>query len=521
MKFLRGIVHSGLIGTPSEKAVVSRVLTLDSKRGSFLGRSKVISARDMLYSGLIDFVREQLPEHTIEEEYTYPRPELPLGSVKIPRDYIKNDDPDYQDREYQRVAVRKALYRQRGILELATGAGKSEIMIMISKYLLEHNLVEKIYVITGTRFLMKQAAARFEKRGLTGIGRLGGGFKFKPATIQCCVVDSLRTALEDATIYGGDNAIAEDFGTCDCIFFDECHHLAADSWVQLGESCPAIWRYGLTATAWSNPFEYSHSDMYLMGLTGGVIVNVPSKVLRRRGYLADPVVTMFSANKPVVSPRVRQWDNVYEEGIVKHSLRNSTILSLSQSLYEGEYKTLVFVGRINHGLLLVKHLVEMGCRNTYFVKGGELIYTWKPSGRWDINKITIGELSEQIRDEKNIVLVGTSVVDEGVDFPEVNALVMGTAMKKYRRSIQRAGRGMRPKEGDNKVYIFDFIDSMHPTLLHHSEYRIKTYELEEYEFSTSLEKTSELMGVPLSVEPGLYNYEWVKPSRKRRRRSAS
>ena len=108
------------------------------------------------------------------------------------------------------------------------------------------------------------------------------------------------------------------------------------------------------------------------------------------------------------------------------------------------------------------------------------------------------------------VFVHNSSLDEGIDIPSFNALIMSSAMKKYRRTIQRAGRGMRPKPGDNKVYIFDFVDSMHFKLWEHSTYRIKTYELEEYEFSSSIEETSKRMGIPFTLEDGLFRWKTIR-----------
>jgi superfamily II DNA or RNA helicase len=104
-------------------------------------------------------------------------------------------------------------------------------------------------------------------------------------------------------------------------------------------------------------------------------------------------------------------------------------------------------------------------------------------------------------------------MDEGVDCPSFNALIMSTAMKKYRRTVQRVGRGMRPKQDDNSVYIFDFVDSMHPGLLEHSEYRIQTYQLEMFDMTGDLSVTSDRMKIPLTAEDGLYT--WAEERRER------
>ena len=134
------------------------------------------------------------------------------------------------------------------------------------------------------------------------------------------------------------------------------------------------------------------------------------------------------------------------------------------------------------------------------------------------NKERAKEISEMVDEVDRTTLVITIVGDQGIDIPAVDSLIMGVAMKKYRRSIQRAGRGMRPKEGDNKVYIFDFMDNQNNVLRKHSYYRMETYQLEEYTFSNSLEETSERMKIPIQLETGLYQWDWVRGDKKKKSR---
>ncbi len=510
MKFIRGTIHAGLIAEYHEVDAVRDLLTFDKSKGSFLDFDRT------LYSGLVDFVQDilgDLYEIEVVEMDADEAPQLSIKDIKIPDDYLEFDEPDHIVRPYQKIAARKGIFKRRGIIEIATGGGKTEVAAIIMKWLLENDFAKKVYFVAGSRFLMKQAANRFEARGLKDVGRFGGGMKFEPATIQCCVIDSLRESLVEERM-GAPGEVLADFNQCDVIFFEECHHLSAVSWIDIGECCPAKYRYGLTATLWSDPFKYSHKDFYLIGLTGGLICHVPSSVLRRHGWLAHPIVTMVQVEAPLV-PKL-QWDKAYQAGIVRHKTRNSYVLSIAKSLYDGGYKTLTFVKEVNHGLLLVKLLTELGCKNSHFVMGGEKMWTWKPSGRWECRQITIEELAETVRDQDHVTIVGNTVLDEGIDVPSFNALIMGTAMKKYRRSIQRAGRGMRPKKGDNKVYIFDFVDAMNDTLLKHSVYRMQTYELEEYTFSESLEDISKEMKIDLSLDPNLFKFDWVRPNKKRR-----
>ena len=511
MKIIAGTIKSGIVGTPEEVAFVKGFLTIDKKEGSFL------SDEGLVYTGLIDFIKQGVKgrfEVEVLDLEGNPVVHQPVH-VDIPYDYLKFDNPKDELRDYQILALRKAITKKRGVLEIATGGGKTEIAAAMIKYLLETGRAKKVYFVAGTIFLMKQAAARFEKRGLERVGRFGGGYDFYPAPIQCCVSDSLNLAIKEELAGAPGDGVLQDFADCDAIFFDEAHHVPSKSWTLIGETCPATYRIGLTATAWSDPFEYHHKDLYLLGLTGDVICRIPSVVLREEGFLAEPVVTLVEVRHPAV--RLRQWQRVYEEGVVKHKVRNSLIVSIAKGLYESGSKCLVFVKEVNHGRLLVKSLVMQGCRNVHFVKGGERIWSYFPSDRWSHKKTSIEKLADLVNDSDQIVIVGNVVLDEGIDIPSFNSLIMGTAMKKYRRSLQRTGRGMRPKPGDNKVYVFDLVDAHNDILLGHSQYRVRTYELEEYTFAPSLDLVAEELGCAIELSDDVYEWEDLSPERTKAR----
>ncbi len=133
------------------------------------------------------------------------------------------------------------------------------------------------------------------------------------------------------------------------------------------------------------------------------------------------------------------------------------------------------------------------------------MWEWLPSGRWQISTTSIDRIADYVKSHDRVIVSSTSVFDEGIDVPEFAALILATAMQKYRRTIQRLGRGMRPK-ADNRVFIFDFCDKHHNFLQKHSHYRKATYEAEEMELVGSLEEMSRRMGIPLVLEAGLYHW---------------
>jgi superfamily II DNA or RNA helicase len=57
-----------------------------------------------------------------------------------------------------------------------------------------------------------------------------------------------------------------------------------------------------------------------------------------------------------------------------------------------------------------------------------------------------------------------------------------SGQRNYRRVIQRIGRALRPKPGDNKTLIIDFMDHTHFYLTAQSRARIKVYEHDNYRY---------------------------------------
>jgi superfamily II DNA or RNA helicase len=129
-----------------------------------------------------------------------------------------------------------------------------------------------------------------------------------------------------------------------------------------------------------------------------------------------------------------------------------------------------------------------------FNQGGSISYLYKSSGKVIKNYWNINQISEYINESEKVFVIATQVFDEGIDIPAFNVVIMAGAMKKHRRLIQRSGRGMRPKEGNNCVYLFDFYDNQHVFLRKQSDVRINTYENEGYIYK-SLDEIKEITGI--------------------------
>lgn len=88
-------------------------------------------------------------------------------------------------RDYQYDAVKAALNERRGIVNVATNGGKTEIASGIIKQILPHlRGSETILFVTHSKEIFHQSAARIEKRLNINVGKVGdGSWDVKPVTL--------------------------------------------------------------------------------------------------------------------------------------------------------------------------------------------------------------------------------------------------------------------------------------------------------------------------------------------------
>jgi superfamily II DNA or RNA helicase len=247
------------------------------------------------------------------------------------------------------------------------------------------------------------------------------------------------------------------------IFSDECHHLPSDTLEAIFNRCPAQYRFGLSGTAFDgNPVR----DYRLMAATGPIIADVRNKELIDRGVSAKPKVFFLKSKAKELKDDLTYQEAV-KEGIVYNEERNRQILHLVQDLLgQGKKAVLVLSPRKMHGLQLFS-LMQSESIDVTFNHGSTPDAIRKQSLR-------------NFRDEGG-VMIGSTIYDEGIDVPAIEALILAGGGKSKRQLLQRIGRALRRKKEENVVEIYDFYDWHHSYLARHSAQRLKTHYKEEFE----------------------------------------
>lgn len=117
--------------------------------------------------------------------------------------------------------------------------------------------------------------------------------------------------------------------------------------------------------------------------------------------------------------------------------------------------SMVLVQRRNHGDRINELLGKVGMR-AEFINGDDDAEGRKRA----LSKLGTGEIQ---------VLIGTNILDVGVDVPSVGCIVLAGGGKAEVANRQRIGRGLRAKKtGPNICFVLDFMDEHNQHLQEHA-----------------------------------------------------
>ena len=372
-------------------------------------------------------------------------------------------------RDYQTEALENLTANERGVLQLATGAGKT----LLAAHLIARKALPSIFFV-HTKDLLYQTVHVMEDtlEGQT-IGVVGDG-RAEPARVTVATIQTAVRALDlkpkkqttdEVPVWKDEAAaslsetdrqrIARALDQCQLLVFDECHHIPAESFYEIAMSLPnAYYRYGLSATPWRS----DQSDLMIEAALGPKLCVVRSTDLINRGYLVAPMITMYEI-LPTGRRLPRQFAGVYKSEVVEHPERNAIIAEVAEHAVKQGKSVLILVNQIQHGKIL-----EQAIDVATFIHG-------KDSG--EVRE----EALDRLRSKTDQVLIATTLADEGLDLPSLDVLILAGAGKSETRALQRVGRAIRPYPGKKKATIVDFWDQCQ-YLEEHSRQRFEIYQTE-------------------------------------------
>lgn len=451
---------------------------------------------DCFLRGLLPWVHEELvgkgiiPEYIVDSDDFDPRP-----FVRCPVDIL----PGLTPRDYQLHAAEMAFNHRRGIVQAATGAGKTVVIALVNA-MVERFEGGNTLTMVNKKHLLYQSVEKFRQYGLKDVGIIGDGV-YEPGMHTVAMVQSLNRSMRQ-----GDTTFKRVYA----VNWDETHHAGANSWMTVAYNVASKLSIGYSGTPFRTGYvnNVDPADMQMQGITGSVLVRITASELIERGLLAKPFIYMVpvdpahcresrSKEQRKKAREAKSWAQVEDAWISNNPHRNDLITRLAVNLVGYNQPPLVLVRKIAHGKELLRLFVAAGLK-PIFLSGGPKRHLFDPTCEDDVRSEASddadADVQQYLSGEYN-VLIGSTVFDEGVDLPAVSAVINCAGGKAFVSNLQRVGRGLRPKAGDNRAFIFDFIDHGHDWVERHSYERIQDYHTEPaYEVFMGYTPTVTLFG---------------------------
>lgn len=348
--------------------------------------------------------------------------------------------------DYQPETIRRLLRHGRMIARVATGGGKSNICALAISTLRLPTLF-----LTTRSVLMYQMKDHLEKCGFVP-GVLGDSVWAPRKGVNVGMVQTLVARLAEGHPEREKTlALLKYFRL---VIGEEAHEAGGNSYYDILQHCTeADYRLALTATPFMRSDE--EANMRLMAAFGPIGITVSEKTLIDRGILARPIFKFLDVGSSATLRRSTRWPTCYEVGIVENQARNLAFVEeIARGVGHG-LTGIMLIQRKNHGQILEGMLRDRGIRAT-FIFG-------------DSDQAERREALTDLAKKQLDVLVGSTILDVGVDVPSVGMVANAGGGKAEVAIRQRIGRGLREKkQGPNICHVVDSSDKVNKTLQEHA-----------------------------------------------------
>ncbi|PHM52417.1 DEAD/DEAH box helicase [Xenorhabdus hominickii] len=429
---------------------------------------------------------------------------LGLPNPKI-NDFLYNPDYIYQDETVERMVNIGGM-----IAQIATGGGKSNIackaaarvnrltLFITTRSVLMHQMRDNFQRSIDFRAENGEPHLKGEKVGIIGDGMFHFSRHVNIATIQTLAsfldeyprfVEKLPPKVKTLKKphptkeeqrkewekkrefhYRRQAAIKMMLKETCLLILEEAHESSGNSFYDVSRMCVnADYRLGLTATPFMK--DSAEANMRLMAVTGSIGIKVSEKYLIDRGILAKPYFLYLRTDYVADEARIKEdlaekvgnsrlgrtspYTRAAQLGITYNLARNRLIVRHVKDMFDHKLTVMVLVRLKRHGQILKEMLDEVGIRAEFIFGESK-------------QKERIAQLNK-LRNREIDVLIGSTILDVGVDVPGVGGVVLAGGGKAEVELRQRVGRGLRKKTDQaNICFVVDLLDYSNNHLLQHS-----------------------------------------------------
>lgn len=439
------------------------------KSGVWDGKIRLLNMQTRkLYSGLLGDVIKFCKRY----DYTYEvSDELkPVDFLADIKEFVKKmpELSRLTPHDHQMEAFIGAIVENKSLILSPTASGKSLIIYLIVRFMLEHT-DDDILLVVPTTNLVEQMVGDFQDYDPE-----------KQIEAECHKIYSGKDKLAETrvTVTTWQSIFklpAEWFARYGTVIVDEAHQADASSITGIVEKLPhAKFRVGLTGTLDGTKTH----ELFMRGLFGKIIRATTTRKLMDEGKLADLEIVMLRLKyKKEECKSVKSLDYENEiQYIVQHENRNKMLVNLA--LKQTQNTLLLFNFVEGHGEKLFAAATEKA------EQFGRMIFL--------IHGNTPVPERERIRallETRNDITVFASfgTFSMGNNMKNLHVVIFAHPYKSRTRNLQAIGRGLRTNAGKTKATLVDICDDLtynnkHNAAYDHSIARLKIYESEQFKY---------------------------------------
>ena len=380
-------------------------------------------------------------------------------------------------RESQIPAVETMLENETGILHAATAFGKTVVccdmiarrgistLILVDRADLMNQWIKRLeeFLDIDEELPEYQTKTGRTRKRKSLIGNLQGAHDTLTGIVDVAMIRSLKKK-------DGFHPKLKEYAQ---VYFDECHHAASDSAIEVLQEINAKYVYGVTAT----PKRGDGKEKINEFLLGPIRYRFTAKDRAEEQNINHLVYPRFTRTvKPHHLSKTPYGNDAYEL-IRNNDVRDEQIIRDVADCVQAGRTPVVLTKYVDHAKKLSERL------KTY---ADRLILLTGANGT-KARRAQVEELNK-VDDSDSLILVGTgSLLGEGFDFPRLDTLFMATPVSGENVVEQYVGRLNRDYDGKENVIVYDYVDSHIPKFDKMYSARLKAYKKIGYELCVNMD----------------------------------
>ena len=380
-------------------------------------------------------------------------------------------------RESQIPAAETMLENETGILHAATAFGKTVVccdiiarrgistLILVDRADLMNQWIKRLdeFLDIDEELPEYQTKTGRTRKRKSLIGNLQGAHDTLTGIVDVAMIRSLKRK-------DGFHPMLKEYAQ---VYFDECHHAASESAIEVLQEINAKYVYGVTAT----PKRGDGKEKINEFLLGPIRYRFTAKDRAEEQNIDHLVYPRFTRTvKPHHLSKTPYGNDAYEL-IRNNDVRDEQIIRDVADCVQAGRTPVVLTKYVDHANKLSERLKKYADR---------LILLTGANGT-KVRRAQVKELNE-VDDSDSLILVGTgSLLGEGFDFPRLDTLFMATPVSGENVVEQYVGRLNRDYDGKENVIVYDYVDSHIPKFDKMYAARLKAYKKIGYELCVNMD----------------------------------